>query len=68
MHAGGRRGLAPWSRAVSPAVIRRLVDGFAPDFVVLTRYAAEAGEETLRMLLRNRASVFCIRLRRPQKR
>ena len=50
-----------WRRRLgrfAPRLIRRMVDSFEPDLVILTHQAAAAGEETLRALVRGRRAVF----------
>jgi spore maturation protein CgeB len=50
-----------WSRYLGPLAgraIRYLVDAFEPDFVLLTRHAMAAGEQTVRALVRNRDAAF----------
>ncbi len=51
---GWRRRLGRWSGPV----LRWLADRFTADFVLCTRHAASAGEETLRHLTRSRRSAF----------
>jgi hypothetical protein len=50
-----------WARYAGPLagrLIRYLVDGFGPDFVLLTRHAIRAGETVLRETLRGREAAF----------
>lgn len=50
-----------WTRYAGPCasrIVRRLTDGFEPDFILLTRHAILAGEPTLRALRRGREAAF----------
>lgn len=50
-----------WDRylkRLSRPVVRRLVDSFAPDLVIMTRPAVWLGEDTLRAVTRGRRSAF----------
>lgn len=56
-HACRLVGVPAWRRALGPlagAAIRRRVDAFAPDTLILTRYAADLDDATLAALGRNR--------------
>jgi Glycosyl transferases group 1 len=50
-----------WTRYAGPLasrIVRRLADGFQPDFLLLTRHAILAGGPTLRALVRGREAAF----------
>ncbi|MGN6393849.1 MAG: CgeB family protein [Gemmatimonadales bacterium] len=50
-----------WTRYAGPLarrIVRRLTDGFQPDFLLVTRHAVLAGEPTLRALVRGREAAF----------
>lgn len=50
-----------WRRRLgrlAPRLIRRLVDSFEPDFVILTHHAAAAGEAAIQEMVRGRRAVF----------
>jgi spore maturation protein CgeB len=60
-HACRLVNVVTWTRyagPLAPRAIRRLVEAFDPDFVLLTRHAALVGEPTLRTLLRGREAAF----------
>ncbi len=60
-HASRLIDVPAWQRRTGPAaglILRRLADAFAPDTVLLTRYAAALDDRTLRALTRNRRSLF----------
>ncbi|HEY3011851.1 MAG TPA: glycosyltransferase [Gemmatimonadales bacterium] len=50
-----------WSRCAGPLagrIVKYLVEGFEPEFLILTRHAIDVGESRLRALTRSRAAVF----------
>jgi spore maturation protein CgeB len=51
-------GWRRYAGRLSSRIVRYLTDASEPDFLLLTRHAIEAGETTLRRILRGRSSVF----------
>jgi hypothetical protein len=60
-HPCGHVNVEGWDRylkRLSRPVVRRLVDSFAPDVVIMTRPAVWLGEDTVRAVTRGRRSAF----------